>query len=188
MSYATKRDSKLKRYSGNRDPRFIAIHRGGDLDLATHRFLVAWAADCAEHVLSLFTEVHPSDARPSHAIAIAREWASGNASVTRAREAAIGAHAAARESSNVAAIAVARAAGHAVATAHMADHELGAAAYAIWAVMKSVSKFDAIRVAESECRWQQAQLSDAIREMVLSDQQNRNPKFKNVFLASPLAF
>jgi hypothetical protein len=46
----------MKRYSGNRDPRFVAIHRGGDLDLATHRLLVAWAADCAEHVLPLFTK------------------------------------------------------------------------------------------------------------------------------------
>lgn len=97
----------MKRYSGNRDPRFVAIHRGGDLDLATHRLLVAWAADCAEHVLPLFTKVHPSDARPSHAIAIAREWASGNATVAQAREAAFGAHAAARESSNSAAIEVA---------------------------------------------------------------------------------
>ena len=97
----------MKRYSGNRDPRFVAIHRGGDLDLATHRLLVAWAADCAEHVLPLFTEVHPSDARPSHAIAIAREWASGNATVAQAREAAFGAHAAARESSNSATIEVA---------------------------------------------------------------------------------
>lgn len=178
----------MKRYSGSRDPRFVAIHRGGDLDLATHRLLVAWAADCAEHVLPLFTEAHPSDTRLSHAIAIAREWASGNATVAQAREAAFGAHAAARESSNSAAMEVPRAAGHAVATAHMADHELGAAAYAIWAVMKSVSEFDAIRVAETECRWQQAQLSDAIRDLVLSDQQNRNPKFKNVFLASPPSF
>ena len=175
----------MKRYSGNRDPRFVAIHRGGDLDLTTHLLLVAWAADCAEQVLHLFTEVHPSDPRPSHAIAIAREGSCGNATVERARQAAFGAHAAARESSDSAAIAVARAAGHAVATAHMADHELGAAAYAIRAVMKSVSKFDAPRVAESECRWQQAQLSDAIRELVLSDQQNRNSKFKNVFFASP---
>jgi hypothetical protein len=171
----------LKRYSGNRDPRFVAIHRGGDLDLATHRSLVAWAADCAEHVLHLFTEVHSSDSRPSDAIAIAREWASGNATVEQARQAAFGAHAAARDSTNSAAINVARSAGHAVATAHMADHELGAAAYAIRAVMKSVSKIDAIRVAELECRWQQAQLPEKIRALVLSDQQNRNPKFNNLF-------
>ena len=68
------------------------------------------SADCAEHVLPLFTEVHPSDTRPSHAIAIAREWASGNATIEQARQAAFGAHAAARDSSNSAAIEVARAA------------------------------------------------------------------------------
>jgi hypothetical protein len=51
--------------------------------------------------------------------------------------------------------------------------------------MKSVSKIDVKQVAESECSWQQAQLPDAIRELVLSDQQKRNPKFKNVFLATP---
>ena len=171
----------MKRYSGKRDPRFVAIHRGGALDLATRRLLVGWAADCAERVSNFFTEVNPSDIRPSHAIAIVREWAIGNATVTQARQAAFGAHAAARESTNSAAIEVARAAGHAVATAHMADHELGAAAYAIRAVMKSVSKIDAIRVAELECHWQHAQLSETIRELVLSDQQNRNPKFNNLF-------
>lgn len=172
----------MKQYSGNRDPRFVAVHRGGNLDLATHRLLVGWAADSAEHVLHLFTEANPSDDRPSNAIAIAREWAIGNATVAQARQAAVDAHAAARESSHSAAINVARSAGHAVATAHMADHELGAAAYAIRAVMKSVSKIDAIRFAELECRWQQAQLSESIRELVLSDQQNRNPKFNNLFL------
>jgi hypothetical protein len=30
----------MKRYAGNRDPRFVAIHRGGDLDLTKHRLLV----------------------------------------------------------------------------------------------------------------------------------------------------
>ena len=48
----------------------------------------------------------------------------------------------------------------------MADHELGAATYAIRAVIKSVSKMDAIRVAELECRWQQAKLPETIRELV----------------------
>ncbi len=171
----------MKRYSGSRDPRFVAIHRGGDLDVETHRLLVAWAADCAEHVLHLFTEANPSDVRPCHAIAIAREWVIGNATVAQARQAAFGAHAAAREVSNSAAIEVARSAGHAVATAHMADHGLGAAAYAIRAVIKSVSKSDAMRVSELECGWQQDQLSETIRELVLSDQQNRNRKFNNLF-------
>ncbi len=36
-----------------RDRHFVALHRGGSLDLASHRLLASWAADCAEHVLPL---------------------------------------------------------------------------------------------------------------------------------------
>ena len=173
----------MKRYSGSRDPRFVAIHRGGDLDVETHRLLVRWAADCAEQVLHLFIAVHPSDTRPGDAIAVARDWTRGNVTVGQARQAAFTAHAAARESSDLAAIEVARSAGHAVATVHMADHELGAAAYAIRAVIRSVDETEAARVAEHECRWQQEKLAAPIRDLVLSDQQNRNAKFSNLFSA-----
>ena len=175
----------MKRYSGSRDPRFVAIHRGGDLDGETHRLLVSWATDCAEHVLHLFTAVHPSDTRPSEAIAVAREWAMGDMTVGQARQAALSAHAAARESSDWAAIEVARSVGHAVATAHMADHGLGAAAYAIRAVMRSVEKAEAARAAEQECHWQHGKLPESIGALVLSDQQNRNSKFSNLFSAPP---
>ena len=51
---------------------------------------------------------------------------------------AVGAHAAAREVEIKSASAAARAAGHAVATAHMADHSLGASLYALRAVEASV--------------------------------------------------
>jgi hypothetical protein len=113
-------------YAGRRDPRFVTIRRGGLLDDASHRLLVAWAADCAAHVLDLFTVARPGDDRPAAAIMTARRWAAGKVSTLVAREAAYAAHAAARDASG-AAQHVARAAGHAVATAHMADHELGAA-------------------------------------------------------------
>jgi hypothetical protein len=35
-----------------RDIRFKAMHRCGSLDRYRHRLLAAWAANCAEHVLS----------------------------------------------------------------------------------------------------------------------------------------
>src|SRR5438552_3129060 len=107
-----------------RDWRFVAVHRGGPLDLAKHRLLSAWAADCAEHVLSHFKE-WSADERPQRAIEIARAWARGEVSAGTAQKAAVGAHAAARENKSESATAAARAAGHAVATAHMADHSLG---------------------------------------------------------------
>ena len=159
----------------------MAIHRGGLLDVASHRLLASWAADCAEHVLPLFTAKYPEDDRPRRAIETARAWSRGEASVGEAREAAFAAHAAARSATDPVAREVARAAGHAVATAHMADHELGAAAYAIKAVRLAAPEADAMAAGERECRWQREHLPDAIRELVLSDEERRNKKIWSVF-------
>src|SRR4051812_38266872 len=108
-----------------RDRRFIAVHRGGPLPRTEHYLLSVWAADCAEHVLPLFT-AHSPDDRPRQAIETAREWAKGGIRVGVAQKAAVASHAAAREATDPSAIAVARAAGHAAATAHFAEHSLGA--------------------------------------------------------------
>jgi hypothetical protein len=78
------------------------------------------------------------------------------------KKAAFAAHAVARQAPNSAAVAVARSAGHAVATAHMADHSLGAALYALKAVKASGKSVD------EERRWQETQLPTEVRELVLS--------------------
>ena len=75
----------------------------------------------------------------------------------------------------------ARAAGHAGATAHMADHELGAAAYAIRAVRAAAPPDKRDEVGRVECQWQREQLPDAIRALVLSDEDIRNRKFWSLF-------
>jgi hypothetical protein len=172
---------RIVQYRGRRDPRFVAIHRGGLLTLSQHRLLANWAADCAEHVLHLFTSKYPQDDRPRKAIEIARVWSRGESTIQEAREVAFVTHTAAREASDPAARAAARAAGHAVATAHMADHELGAAAYAIKAVRLASTASDAMMAGEEECRWQREQLPEPIRELVLSDEVQRNKKFWSVF-------
>ena len=172
---------RMIQYTGRRDPRLVAIHRGGLLDVPRHRLLASWAADCAEHVLPLFTAKYPEDDRPRRAIETARAWSRGEASVGEARKAAFAAHAAARGASDATACEVARAAGHAVATAHMADHELGAAAYAIKAVRLASPPPDARMAGERECRWQREHLPEAIRELVLSDEERRNKKLWSVF-------
>jgi len=168
-------------YTGRRDPRFVAIHRGGLLDEATHRLLAAWAAECAAHVLPLFVGKYPDDDRPARAIETARAWSRNEATVTEAREAAFAAHAAARDATDPVAREVARACGHAVATAHMADHELGAPFYAIRAVRLASPPADALAAGERECRWQREQLPEPIRELVRSDQELRAAKFQSAF-------
>ncbi len=147
-----------------RDPRFKAVHRGGLLDLESHRMLAAWAADCAERVLPVFETCHPQDGRPREAIATARAWARGVATVGEAREASVAAHAAARTPGHRAATAAARAAGHAAGTAHMADHAIEAAKYARQAVEAAdTSQGDAV---EEERTWQRDRAPDGVRALV----------------------
>jgi hypothetical protein len=144
-----------------RDRRFVAVHRGGPLDLAKHRLLATWAANCVEHVLSLFS-AWSSDDRPQRAVDIGKSWARGELSVGDAQKAAVAAHAAARSVNNPSASAVARAAGHAVATAHMADHCLGASAYALRAIKAADGSVEAERA------WQLEYLPDEVRALVIS--------------------
>lgn len=167
-----------KKYTGKRDPRFVRLQRGGTLSDKTHQALVLWAAECAEHVLPLFEDRHPDDLRPGEAIEAARAWAAGEITMMQAREFAYTAHAAARETVG-AAREVARAAGHAVATAHMADHELGAAFYALRAI-KAANPHNPERIAEERI-WQLEILSSDIRELVLDDMAKRAQKFQNIF-------
>lgn len=167
------------KYVGNRDPRLVRIQRGGTLDDKTHQSLALWAAKCAERVISLFENQCHDDLRPAEAIKAARAWARGDITMMQAREFAYAAHAAAREADG-AAREVARAAGHAVATAHMADHELGAAFYALRALKAAYP--DNPEKMTKEREWQKASLTSDIRELVLDDMYRRAKKFQNIFL------
>jgi hypothetical protein len=123
--------------------------------------------------LILFAHRHPDDDRPRLAIEAARAWSRGEITVGEARTAAVRAHAAARDASEDEARAVARASGHAVATAHMADHSLGAASYAFRAVKLASSAYDAEMAGRREHQWQRERLPKAVREFVVSAQEQR---------------
>ena len=156
-----------------RDPRFITVRRGGTLRDDEHRLLALWAADCAEHVLHHFEAARPSDDRPRRAIELARAWGTGEVTMTAARTAAGHANGAARDLRGAPRHA-AYAAGQAAAVAHVAAHELGAAAYAIKAVWAAVPDEDRQRSGRLERDWQRARLPTAIRDLVLDDQRRRN--------------
>ncbi len=160
-------------FEKRRDLRLVTIHRGGTLNDSDHRLIAKWAADCAQHVLHLFEEERPDDDRPRIAIEQARTWARGEITAGQDRSAAFAANAASREA--------ARAAGQAVAVAHMAAHELGASAYGIRAVRAASSKDRRDEAGCSEFRWQHAQLPREIRDLVRDDQQLRNRKYWSLF-------
>jgi hypothetical protein len=166
----------------DRDPRFITIRRGGTLTDSDHRLLALWAAACAEHVLYLFESVQPADPRPRLAIEQIRAWARGEITMSQSRSAGGHAMAAARVLSGAPRYA-AFAAGQAGAMAHVAAHELGAAAYAIKAKVARVAgpPDETVNVGRLECRWQREQLPDAIRDLVLDDQRLRNEICWSVF-------
>ncbi|MDB5326254.1 MAG: hypothetical protein JWM57_1823, partial [Phycisphaerales bacterium] len=91
-----------------RDRCFVAMHRGGTLDLARHHLLALWAADCAECVLPLFEQASDEPC-VRRAIDLARAWAVGEIPVGDAQIAAVAAHAAARQVTGPAATATAAA-------------------------------------------------------------------------------
>jgi uncharacterized protein GlcG (DUF336 family) len=141
-----------------RDKQFVAVHRGGQLNIDNHHKLIKWARECSEHVLSLIGE--NIDNRLVHALKIAKEWENENVKVGVAMKASLDAHAVARESSNPISIAVAHSIGQAVATAHMADHSMGAALYALKAVKHAGKSID------EEREWQNKQLQQLPSEIV----------------------
>ena len=151
-----------------RDTRFVAEHRGGALTKNQHRRLVLWACHCAENVLPL---IEKEDQRLANAIEVAKEWTKDKNSVGDARNASVAAIEVANELTNPVDVAVARSVGHAVATAHMADHSLRAADYALKAI-KLVEK-----TIQIEQRFQDSLLPPEIRELVLSARCKQNTKF-----------
>ena len=73
------------------------------------------------------------------------------------------------------------AAGQAAVVAHVAAHELGAAAYAIKAARAAAPAGESTTAGRCECRWQRDQLPEEIRELVLDDQRLRNDLCWSVF-------
>jgi hypothetical protein len=110
-----------------RDKVIVAEHRGGRLSVENHRRLMTWAIFCLERVLPCYPD--GLDDTLLNAVKIAKEWKDGRRSTGDAVRVAGDVQALAKSLDNKIACMIARAAGQAVATAHMADHCAGAALY-----------------------------------------------------------
>jgi hypothetical protein len=143
-----------------RDRRFKAVHRGGLLNKEQHIQLMRWARICAENVLPLLKG--RIDDRLSDALSVASKWEKGQATVGEARKASVECLKLARESNNTIEINISRATGHAVATAHMADHCLGAAIYALKALWLAGGSVEQVK------EWQNDQLPEELSGFVIS--------------------
>ena len=163
-----------------RDPRLVTVRRGGSLSDEDHRLLAEWALQCAEHVLPIFEDAVPDDSRPRESLEVGRQWIRGEVPMKVAHQSAFRANAAGRGRPDPVKFA-ALAAGQAVAVAHVAAHDLGAAAYAIRAAGAAASADQAASARAAEREWQRALLPDDVRELVLDDQRARNALCWNVF-------
>lgn len=151
-----------------RDTRFVAEHRGGPLKSIQHRQLMQWACVCVKHIMTIFNN---NDERLLNVLLTAGKWVNGDATAGEARKAALVAHSVANESSDPVTTAIARSVGHAVSTAHMADHSLGAALYGLRA-LKTAGK-----PIIQERQWQNEQLPPEIRELILTSRTLKEKAF-----------
>ena len=137
---------------------FIAEHRGGPLTKDNHRKLIKWARECSEHVFFLIEK--DIDKRLIYALDVARKWENGDVPTGVAMKACLGAHEVARQVKDPIYKAIARSVGQAVATAHMADHSLGGAFYALKAIKL------ANKDVEKEKDWQNRKLNELPSELI----------------------
>jgi hypothetical protein len=165
-----------------RDPRLITVRRGGTLTDDHHRQLARWAVECTEHVLPIFEDARPDDTRPRDALDVARAWIRGEVPMKTAHSTAFVANAAGRDQPPPVKY-TALAAGQAVAVAHVAAHDLGAAAYAIRAAAADAAARgedpEAARLTERD--WQRERIPAELRELVLDDQRRRSAICWDVF-------
>jgi len=163
-----------------RDPRLVTVRRGGSLSDADHRLLAAWAADCAEHVLPLFETEVPLDPRPRQALEALRAWIRGDRPMMATRAAGGHAMGAARPLAGAARFA-AYAAGQAACVAHVPEHDLGAAAYAIKARWAASAPGERVAAGRRERDRQRERLPAQVRALVLEDQERRDAICWSVF-------
>lgn len=121
-----------------------------------HKTLALWAIDCVERVIPYFEEKYPEDHRPRNALKALQAWIdTGVFKIATIRNASLAAHVAAREvGEDNAARSAARAAGQAVATAHVPSHSIGAANYALQAIHRAIDSSNADAAVAKEREWQ----------------------------------
>ena len=126
------------------------------IEKTDHKILAVWALDCAERILPYFESAYPSDPRPRQALETLQTWIdTGVFKMAVIRKASLSSHAAAREvGEDNPARSAARAAGQAVATAHVRTHAIGAALYGLQAIHRATDPAGADAAVVAERIWQ----------------------------------
>lgn len=166
--------AKLRKMLGAADsPYIVSLMRL--IETQSKETLVNWCVDYAQqHILPIYEQAYPGDARPSEALTAARDWLAGKIKLPAAKQKILATHAAAREAEeNPAAQAAARAVGQAASTIHMATHSLGIAFYGAATIAydrvgigETPEVYD--RIAAEEC----AKMEAALRAVAVENEKN----------------
>jgi hypothetical protein len=148
-----------------RDNKWILEHRGGSLNKDQQKQLMKWAINCVKHLLPLLN--NNINEKITDAINIGNEWINEKAKTIEAMNKSREINKYVNTLNNELEIAITRAAGHAVASAHMADHSLGTVYYGLKAVKITGGSV------ESEINWQINHIPDDIKELVLEGLKNK---------------
>jgi hypothetical protein len=143
-------------------PKFSLIQYRNDerivelVNKTNKKTLAIWAINCTERVLPYFEKKHFNDHRPRAALETLQIWVNTKVfKMAVIRKASLDAHAAAREiGEDNPARSAARAAGQAVATAHVKTHSIGAAIYALQAIYRATNASESETVIAKEREWQ----------------------------------
>lgn len=156
---STKKTSKYKFTLTEKDKSLLEF-----INQADHKTLATWAFDCTERVMHFFEDGYPYDKRPGIALNALMEWINtGKFNMSIIRKSSLDSHAAAREiGKDNSARSAARAAGQAVATAHVSMHCIGAVNYALQAVYRDYKSLDAEDMVKKEREWQYKHLLELI--------------------------
>jgi hypothetical protein len=167
--------AKLRKTFGDVNaPSTVALMRL--IEIQSKTTIANWTLDYVERtMLPLFLKHCPSDERPAHAIAAAREWLDGKVKLPYVKNIILNeCHAAARElDNNPVAQAAARAIGQSCGSIHAAPHALGLYFYAAAAIGYDRLGFDAKQteyeaVAEEVC----ADYTAALRAVAVENEPN----------------
>jgi hypothetical protein len=148
-----------------RDKKWVLEHRGGSLKIEQQKQLMKWAIDCVNHLLPLLNS--NINEKIINAINIGNNWIIGKAKTVDAINCSREIIKYVRTLDNKLEIAITRAAGHAVATAHMADHSMGPVYYGSKAIKINGG------IIETEINWQIEQIPNEIKELVLEGLRNK---------------
>ena len=148
-----------------RDKNWVLEHRGGTLKIEQQKLLMKWSIDCLEHLLPLLNK--NINENINNAINIGKNWVNGKASTGDAINISRELIKCIKTLDNDLEIVLTRAAGHTVATAHMAEHSMGSVYYGLKAIKITGGSIN------SELKWQIEQIPEELKELVINRLKNK---------------